>query len=187
MYFSVQRHCSHLTSKLSTLRQSKVNTSSRRLPHVTNQKALHSSHIHTHTQPSTFDCWTNTHPSPLKNIQSHLIPREGSKREKEVKRNEIEEHALNSDLLSSLGWQRSHMLLTQSIQVQVPPPFPESSSTMPSPSAQSKDRLTSCLPLTLRYPPPPPLSGKLPMQTGWWGRLQRKRQREICMNVGGGD
>lgn len=111
-----------------SLRQSKVNSSSRRSPQRHDWK-LHSSHIHACqkgkksfqrlTTESTF-----SHPSLLKNTQSHLIPGErGTDGWKEgEKRSRIKEYTLNSDLLCTLGWQRSHMLLIHSIQVQLPPP-----------------------------------------------------------------
>lgn len=106
--------------------KSKVSTSSRRLS-VVQTKKLHIPSTNTYTKRSSkFDHGSISH-QHMKNIQSHS----SKKREEQGGKRQIKEHNLNADLLCSLGWQCSHMLLTESTQVQLPPP---STLTGPPPS-----------------------------------------------------
>ena len=92
MYFHAQRHCSRLTSQLSILHQSKVNMSSRKLPHFSTKKPHIPVTTHTRYENSSHLAnEKNTHPSPLKKYSKSFNPygirqkREGS-REKQNKR-----------------------------------------------------------------------------------------------------
>lgn len=115
-----------------------------------------------------------------KHFQSQLLFTGIIRRKEKWQKSKIKKH-FSSDLLFSWGWQHSHMLLTLKSK-STPPSYsaPHSSPTEPSPSAHSNELLTSYLPLTLRYPSPPPSSGNPPdRQTGRSGRMkQEERLRE---------
>lgn len=105
--------------------KSKVSTSSRRLS-VKQKSFTFPAQTRTpkdHQSLTTVQSLTNTW-KIFKVIQARREKNRGGKRQ-------IKEHNLNADLLCSLGWQCSHMLLTESTQVQLPPP---STLTGPPPS-----------------------------------------------------
>lgn len=159
------------------LYQSKVNTSSRRLLHVTPKSLAFQSHTYTHTKKTSqlTAGQTLTLLLPSKNIQSHLISREGGKGEEKVKKSRIKGAYFKFRPTVQLGlkeFPHAPDALNPSTTPSSPLLLPlVLVFTEPSPSAYSKDRLTSCLPLTLSYPPPPPLSGRPPNrqddQAGW--------------------
>lgn len=142
---------------------------------------------------------TVTHPSIPPNIQSHLIPGERGKG-KRTKERRIKgvyfkfRPTVHLRLAAFPHAPDRHNPSTT--------PSSPTSSGEPSPSANGKDRLTSCLPLTLRITPPPP-SGRPPNRQAIEDRCKQpehltqrahqtcrqsdSRRERPCMAVGGGD
>ena len=125
------------------------------LPHVTTKNCIPVTYTETQTHTKTLHIWPLSKHSPChhnwKIFKSHLIPGERGSREKEGrKKRSKKEHTLNSDLLCTLGWQRSHMFLTHSVQVQLPPP---SSPTAPPPPPIPR-LLSRALPFRQQQGPP---------------------------------
>ncbi|MEQ2243892.1 hypothetical protein ILYODFUR_011477 [Ilyodon furcidens] len=95
-------------------------------------------------------------------IQSHLISTESHKREQNGKK-----RSTKAQFKFRPTVQLGLAALPHAPDTLYPSTTPSSPTlSEPSPSAQSRALLTSCLPLTLRYPLPPPSSGRPPKQTG---------------------